>query len=465
MSSHWMSSEQAAAALGVRLSTLYAYVSRGVIARQVASVPGGRRVSRFRRDEVLALARARERPRAGTWAPLIESDVTRLDGAGRLAFRGVDVEKCAGWGFERTACHVLGLPDGAWGGDGGTAVLDAVVPEGSPVPGAHRLPAAPPPTGAGRATDVIRSTVLRLAASDAHRERIDPAHCRAVAVTAVTVSTEALTGLRAGTVAERLALAWTSDAGTAAGTADAPDAASGADSDRASRAASGPVSGPASGPVSGPASGTQEGSDSGIGSPDDCDSHDGPHGRHDRRPAPTSAPLTAALDVALSVLVDHELTASTLAARAAAGVRADPWMVLLTGLAAMSGPHQAGAARRAAAALRAWDATGTAPADPVPGFGHAVYTGPDPRAVLLLDRVAAVRPATADLVDGLALHMARAHGLHPNVDLALGALTLAAGLPEDAGEVLFTLARVPGLMAHALEEYPLGLRLRPRALS
>lgn len=410
-----MSSEQAAAALGVRLSTLYAYVSRGVIAPEVVSAPGGRRVSRFRREEVLALARARERPRAGAWAPLIESDVTRLDGAGRLAFRGVDVEECAGWGFERTACHVLGLPDGAWGaGDGaGPAALDVTSAEGSLLPGSPR------------ATDLVRSTVLRLAAQDDHRERIDPGHCRAVAVTAVTVSTTALTGLRDGTVAERLAHAWTPGPGTGTGIGD-----------------------------------TGIGDDTGAGTDGRC----GRGGRDDQLPAPSTASLTAALDVALTVLVDHELTASTLAARAAAGVRADPWMVLLTGLAAMSGPHQAGAARRATAALRSWSTGGTAPAQPVPGFGHAVYTGPDPRAVLLLDRVAAVRPATADLVDDLALHMARGHGLHPNVDLALGALTLAAGLPDEAGEVLFTLARVPGLMAHALEEYPHGLRLRPRAL-
>jgi citrate synthase len=395
-----MSSEQAAAALGVRLSTLYAYVSRGVISREVASVPGGRRVSRFRRDEVLALARTRERPRAGAWAPLIESDVSRLDGAGRLAFRGVDVAECAGWGFERTACHVLGLPDGAWRAGGADAGLGDPPPDASVAEG-------PVPRGAGRAADVIRSTVLRLAALDEHRERTDPGHCRAVAVSAVTASAAALTGLRDGTVAERLTRAWS------------------------------------------PAAGDPGGSGGSGGS-----------GGQDR-----SAALTAALDVALSVLVDHELTASTVAARAAAGVRADPWMVLLTGLAAMSGPHQAGASRRATAVLREWSTARTAPQEPVPGFGHAVYTGPDPRAVLLLDRVASLSPTTADLVDGLALHMARAHGLHPNIDAALGALALAAGLPDEAGEVLFTLARVPGLMAHALEEYPHGLRLRPRALS
>ncbi|MDT6982655.1 citrate synthase [Streptomyces lusitanus] len=373
MRASWMTSEQAAEALGVRLSTLYAYVSRGVIAREVATGPEGQRVSRFRRDDVLALARSRSRPRAGA-LPLIESEVTQLDASGRLAFRGVDVADCAAWGFERTACHVLGMSDAdaTWSTEA----------EGT-VPG--------DPAGA----DVVRWTVMRSAARDPERTCLEPGHCREVAVTAVAASTTALTGLRDGTVAERLARAW------------------------------------APGPV------------------DDA----------------RLAGVGRALDGALTVLVDHELTASTLAARTAAGVGADPWMVLLTGLAAMSGRAQAGASRAATTALRAWIATRTVPDAPVPGFGHKVYVGPDPRVAVLLDRVADVSPDVADAVDDLAVRVAREHSVHPNVDAALAALTVAADLPIDAGEVVFTLARIPGLMAHALEEYPNGLRLRPRALA
>lgn len=109
-----MTSEQAAEALGVRLSTLYAYVSRGVIAREVTTGPGGQRVSRFRRDDVLALAQARSRPRAGTM-PLIESEVTQLDASGRLAFRGVDVADCAARGSSgrRAMCSGCPTPRGA----------------------------------------------------------------------------------------------------------------------------------------------------------------------------------------------------------------------------------------------------------------------------------------------------------------------------------------------------------------
>ncbi|GAA0678874.1 citrate synthase [Streptomyces thermocarboxydus] len=367
-----MTSEQAAEALGVRLSTLYAYVSRGVVAREVTTGPGGQRVSRFRRDDVLALARARSRPRAGAM-PLIESEVTQLDASGRLAFREVDVSDCADRGFEWTACHVLGLSDAMWS----STACDE------------------PGPGEAAGADAVRWTVMRCAARDERRDSLQPEHCRDLAVTGVAVFFAALTGAQDGTVAQRLARAWT------------PASAGGA----------------------------------------------------------WFESVTRALDVALSVLVDHELTASTLAARTAAGVGADPWMVLLTGLAAMSGRAQAGASRAATAALRTWISTRTVPDAPVPGFGHKVYVGPDPRAAPLLERVAAVSPETADAVDEFAVRVAREYSVYPNIDVALAALTLAADLPADAGEVVFTLARIPGLMAHALEEYPHGLRLRPRALA
>ncbi|MBW8872893.1 MAG: hypothetical protein JF618_12305, partial [Leifsonia sp.] len=53
-------------------------------------------------------------------------------------------------------------------------------------------------------------------------------------------------------------------------------------------------------------------------------------------------------------------------------------------------------------------------------------------------------------------------GAHPNVDLALGAVALATGMRDDAGEVVFATARTVGWMVHALDEYAQPpLRLRP----
>lgn len=362
MDGRWLTSEQAAALLGVKPATLYAYVSRGIIERAVV-VEQGRRQSRFDRSAVLGLAEGRARPRSGVWQAFIESEVTTLDAAGGLAFRGVSLDDCVAMGFEGALSHVLGGP-------------------------AAPLPLALPAGGGGRGADVLRHTVLELAAADPDRSNIGDSHARAAAVTAIRLSVLALTGRSTPTVAEALAAAWT----------------------------------PAGGP----------------------------------------APVDL-LDAALTVLIDHELTASTLAARAAAGVRADPWMVLLTGLAAMSGAQQAGASAGALAGLRAWEAGRGLPAGTVAGFGHKVYVGPDPRAELLLSRLAPLWPSTHQLVEAMSRAVAVRQGHYPNVDLALAALTHALGLPEDAGELLFTLARMGGLMAHAMEEYPLGLRLRPRA--
>jgi citrate synthase len=51
----------------------------------------------------------------------------------------------------------------------------------------------------------------------------------------------------------------------------------------------------------------------------------------------------------------------------------------------------------------------------------------------------------------------------PNVDFAVAALARAMGLDAGAPAVIFTVARMVGLVAHALEEYPHRLRFRPRA--
>ncbi|MFC7511311.1 hypothetical protein ACFQV4_14080 [Streptomyces thermocarboxydus] len=63
---------------------------------------------------MLALARARSRPRAGAM-PLIESEVTQLDASGRLAFREVDVSDCADRGSSgrRAMCSGCPTPCGA----------------------------------------------------------------------------------------------------------------------------------------------------------------------------------------------------------------------------------------------------------------------------------------------------------------------------------------------------------------
>ena len=180
-----------------------------------------------------------------------------------------------------------------------------------------------------------------------------------------------------------------------------------------------------------------------------------------------------ALDRALSLLADHELATSTLAVRVAASVWADPYLLLLTGLATTGGPLHGGASEFVRALLRdavatdAEHAVGRALRDDqlVPGFGHSVYVGPDPRAPVLLDAVERCRPP-AELwhaASGVLEVMSRAGGPHPNVDFALGVLAESMRMVDGAGEAVFAIARSAGWIAHGLEEYQHRLRYRIRA--
>ena len=185
--------------------------------------------------------------------------------------------------------------------------------------------------------------------------------------------------------------------------------------------------------------------------------------------------LLRALSAALVLVADHELAASTLAARVAASVRADPYAVVATGLGAVSGALHGGASLGAEALLSA--AVGPADVPPVirdllrrgervPGFGHFLYRAGDPRAALLLDLVRAAAPrdgrlAVAEAVRG----EVAARGLPgPNIDFALAVLTRVAGMPAGAGEAIFAVGRTAGWIAHAIEEYARATPLRPRAV-
>ncbi|WP_030859556.1 citrate synthase [Streptomyces sp. NRRL F-2747] len=182
----------------------------------------------------------------------------------------------------------------------------------------------------------------------------------------------------------------------------------------------------------------------------------------------------AALDLALALLIDHDLAASTLAVRVAASARAHPYAAVSAGLGALEGPLHGAAGRLAHRTLvEALERGGAAPvvADHlragrrVPGLGHRLYEGEDPRATALFARLEGVPqagPALAAAREVVATAAARRGGLHANVDLALAVLTVSCGMPAEAGETVFAVARTAGWMAHALEEYrERPLRMRP----
>jgi citrate synthase len=176
-----------------------------------------------------------------------------------------------------------------------------------------------------------------------------------------------------------------------------------------------------------------------------------------RRPDPS---LVAAIDTTLGLLADHELATSTLAVRIAASARTSALVAIAAGLTSVDGAMHGSASdevHRFLAACWAEDpgiviARMRKQRQLVPGFGHKVYRGVDPRFGPLRDAIAPLDPSRAklDLLDHTIAEMGRLLPHQPNVDLALGALTWIAGLQPDTP--IFAVARIAGWSAHYTEE-------------
>jgi citrate synthase len=168
----------------------------------------------------------------------------------------------------------------------------------------------------------------------------------------------------------------------------------------------------------------------------------------------------------LVLLADHELNASTFAARVAASTGASLAAACLAGLATLSGPLHGGVSdrvRRLAAEARSVGpqeavAARLAHWPSAPGFGHPLYPEGDPRARALLQGFEP-SPEIGDLVRAAE----EVTGEAANVDIALVALAEALDLPDDAPFILFAVARCAGWTAHAIEQIGTGALIRPRA--
>jgi citrate synthase len=442
----WISAAEAARRLGVKQATLYSYVSRGVLTRRRAGGRGGgagagadggaraagaagRKGSLFDPGEVEELAR-RGRPRRppGLAGLVIESGVTEI-ADDRLWFRGLDVLDLAwDWDFE-DVCELL------WDVRPGPAGPPSLGPQSAdPDPGEWQ--ATPAALAAGRAAQAalppgtfplerLQVIVPALAAADPLRLQFDPPAVAAAGRAIIAGLVDCLPPAR-------------------------------------------PVSQQT---PAGPA---------GQQTPPGAANWQAPSGIPARlwtRLCPDGPPpgLLDALRAALVLLADHELAASTLAARVAASVRADPYAVVATGLGAVGGALHGGASLGAETMLAAaQDAAGVPRVvgdllrrgERVPGFGHFVYRGGDPRAGLLLAMVRSAVPASPRLavVDSVLAEMHRRALPEPNIDFALAVLASCAGMIRGAGEVVFAVARTAGWLAHALEEYTARTPLRPRAV-
>ncbi len=162
------------------------------------------------------------------------------------------------------------------------------------------------------------------------------------------------------------------------------------------------------------------------------------------------------------LLADHELNASTFAARVTASTGASLAAAVLAGLCALSGPRHGGMAARVEAladeaARRDWRRA-LAAGEPPPRLRPRAHPDGDPRATALLDAIE-VAPDLA----ALRQEVEAATGRRANVDFALVALRRSLGLPAEASFALFALARTAGWLAHAIEQITTGALIRPRA--
>ena len=174
---------------------------------------------------------------------------------------------------------------------------------------------------------------------------------------------------------------------------------------------------------------------------------------------------TGRLRQALVAMADHDLNASTFAARVAASTGASLPACLLAGLCTLSGPRHGGAGealRYLAADARQHGATKAVTQwlehdRLLPGFGHTLYPDGDPRAGMMLEGL----DPSADL-QALAASVLDLTGLHPNCDYALAAMTEALSWPLDAPFRIFLVGRAVGWCAHVMEQNQEGTLIRPR---
>ena len=439
-----LTAEQTATRLGVKLETVYAYVSRGALARTLAD---DLRTSRFDAREVDALAR-RGRPRKGVERVgavdvSLATEITWITQT-ELFFRGRDATALASTSSFENVCELLWTGDlpseTAWPEPKKSIAvarsLCAHLPRGiSPIERFSVVCAALAPLhplrGELRSDTVIqhgRALLLALVASLGPRKKADDAGWE--------TAPPAATSERVATTSKGLAA--TSKHAAATSKHPVPTSKVPATTSRRPARAIARRLWPALSPL------------------------------------PPTEPRIALLDGALVLLADHELATSTVAARVAASTRANPFAVVQAGLGALNGPLHGKAPLRvhellldaAASSADVAVARATEWKSGVPGFGHPVYLEGDPRARFLFAALAPLSQKRERTAIDATLSACSALGKKaPNVDFALAALAFACHMPLGATEAIFALARTAGFIAHAMEEYgEEPLRFRARAI-
>ena len=187
--------------------------------------------------------------------------------------------------------------------------------------------------------------------------------------------------------------------------------------------------------------------------------------------------MERAFDVAMILHADHELNASTFAARVTAATLSDIYSSITSGIGALKGPLHGGANQDVMKWLlqlggeeEAVERVKNTLARKVkiPGFGHRVYRTDDPRATHLRmlseelgkrtghEKLYRLSRRMEETVKGI-------KGLNPNVDFYSASTYYSLGIPIDLFTPVFAVSRMAGWTAHVLEQYRNNRLIRPRA--
>jgi citrate synthase len=182
-------------------------------------------------------------------------------------------------------------------------------------------------------------------------------------------------------------------------------------------------------------------------------------------------------DVALILHADHELNASTFAARVTAATLSDIYSAVTSAIGALKGPLHGGANEAVIQMLlktsSSEDAVSKVKSDldrkiKIPGFGHRVYHTVDPRAIHLrkMSEELAKRTGHADLYEKstrVEQTVQDLKKLNANVDFYSASTYYSLGIPVDLFTPIFAVSRMSGWTAHILEQYRNNRLIRPRA--
>jgi citrate synthase len=187
---------------------------------------------------------------------------------------------------------------------------------------------------------------------------------------------------------------------------------------------------------------------------------------------------THAFDVALILHADHELNASTFAARVIAATLADVHSAVTGAIGALKGPLHGGANEAVMHMLFAIDKAGADPVEyvremlaqkkKVSGFGHRVYHTEDPRATHLrkmsedLGR-SANNVKWYEMSRKVELFVKEEKKLNANVDFYSASTYTTLGIDIDLFTPIFAISRIAGWAAHIIEQLDDNRLIRPRA--